>query len=114
MFLRLWNFSLIMSFDYDIFGIKRTKKQKQRDRLEANKRKGRAGEEDVKLKYMLNGWEIRKTGKGHDFVAEKRDNFGFGRVIKRKYVEVKTGNAKQSKLQRKTKPKVERVDPLFY
>ena len=102
-----------MSFDFDILGIKKSKKRRQRDQLEANKRKGRAGENEVRIKYAMQGYEVSRTGKGSDLQVIKSD-FCTGKVVESKKVEVKTGNAKLSKLQRKAKPKVERVNPLFY
>jgi hypothetical protein len=102
-----------VSFDFDIFGRKRTKKQRQRDQLADNKRKGRAGEDTVAMNYTLRGYEVERTGKGSDFRVRKRDLWT-GRVVESKLVEVKTGKGKASKLQRKKKAKVERVDPFFY
>jgi hypothetical protein len=101
----------------DIFG-KPSKKQRQREVLDANRRKGRAGESDVRAKYEMNGYEVERTGKGHDFRVRKRDLWT-GRVKESKVVEVKTGKAKLSPLQKKTKKKksnykVEHADPWFY
>ena len=109
-----------MSFDFDslFWGKEKSKKQKKRERLAVNRAKGRAGEEIVVSRYVLSGYEVERTGKGHDFRVRRRDPFT-GRVVESKLVEVKTGKAKLSKLQKRTKKKksnykVERVDPLFY
>jgi len=101
----------------DFFGRKIPKKALKREVLEENQRKGRAGEDAVRMKYAMQGYEVERTGKGHDFRVKKRDIFT-GRVTQSKVVEVKTGDAKLSKLQKKTKRKksnykVERVDPFF-
>lgn len=104
--------------DYDIFGRKKSKKQRKREILAENRAKGRAGEDIVRMKYALQGYEVERTAKGSDFRVRRRDLFT-GRVVERKVVEVKTGKAGLSKLQKKTKKrkkryKVERVEPLFY
>jgi hypothetical protein len=102
----------------DLFGRKRSKKEIKREVLSENKAQGRAGEQTVRAKYAMQGYETERTGRGHDFRARKRD-FVTGRVIESKVVEVKTGKAKLSKLQRKTKKrqsnyKVERVQPFHW
>jgi len=94
------------------------KKQRRRRQLRDSQRKGRTGEEIVRWRYETMGYKMERTGKGSDFKATKRD-WLTGRVAERKHIEVKTGKAKLSELQRKTKKKkrnykVERVDPLFY
>ncbi|VVB81628.1 Uncharacterised protein [uncultured archaeon] len=99
------------------FGPKSTK-QIRRETVERNRQQGRAGEEQVKTQYALRGYEMERTGRGSDFRARKRD-WLTGRVTESKLVEVKTGNAKTSKLQERTKRKqsnykVERVRPLFF
>jgi len=50
------------------------------------------------------GYEVERTGRGHDYVRRKRDLFT-GRVTRTEYVEVKSGNAQLSDLQKKTKKK---------
>jgi hypothetical protein len=95
-----------------------TKKQKKRRKLEEARRKGRAGEEAYKFGAMLRGAEVERTGRGHDYIERRRDLFT-GKVST-KYVEVKTGRAELSKLQRKTKKKmkerytVAREQPIIY
>lgn len=96
----------------------RSKKQRQRDQIRQSQRKGRAGEDQVRTQYMIQGYKMERTGKGHDFKATRK-NFFTGRT-ETKYVEVKTGNAQLSPLQQKTKKKhkghyvEERVEPWWY
>jgi len=95
-----------------------SKKQKARLVIDRNRRRGKIGEDMVRTRYIMRGYEVERTGRGHDFKVRKRDPFT-GRVIETKYVEVKTGNAKLSKLQEETKNKkrnykVERVKPFFW
>ena len=80
---------------FDVF--KRSRKEINR----SNQEQGKAGEEQVKAKYELNGYKVTRTGKGHDYRATKK-NWWTGKR-ETKYVEVKTGNAKLSPLQRKKK-----------
>ena len=103
--------------DY-ILGKKKSKKQRKRDVLAENRAKGRAGERLVAMKYGLGGYEVERTGKGHDFRVRRRHPLT-GRVVESKVVEVKTGKAQLSELQRKAKKKkrnykVERVDPPLF
>lgn len=95
-----------------------SKKEKNRARIRENQRKGKAGEDLVRMNYELQGYEVERTGKGHDFRVRRRDLFT-GRVVESKVVEVKTGKAKLSQLQEKSKKKrsnykVERVEPFLY
>ena len=96
-----------------------TKKQRKRRKLAEARRKGAAGEETYKWQATLQGKEVERTGRGHDFIERKRD-FLTGRVTSTKYVEIKTGKARLSKLQKKTKKKkkgaykVVREEPLIY
>jgi hypothetical protein len=106
-----------MSFG-DAFGGRKSQKQKKRETLEANRARGRAAERQAEVSSYLSGYEVERTGRGSDFRLTKRELFT-GKVIERKLVEVKSGKAKLSELQRKTKKKksnykVFRVDiPLF-
>ncbi len=64
-----------------------------------NQEQGREGERKARAKYEMVGYEVTRTGKGHDFKATKRDPIsGKKSTI---YVEVKTGNSKLSPLQKK-------------
>ena len=79
-----------------------------------NAAKGEAGERRVMERYKAAGWKIERTGHGHDFKATRND----GLASKTRYVEVKTGNAKLSPLQKRKKRRlgkkyvVENGDPL--
>ncbi|RLJ01426.1 MAG: hypothetical protein DRP10_04100 [Candidatus Aenigmatarchaeota archaeon] len=101
---------------FEIFPI--SKKEKKKIIIKENQRKGKMAEDIVKMKYLLHGYEVERTGKGHDFRVRKRDLFT-GKVTESKVIEVKSGRAKLSKLQQKIKKrkknyKVERVEPIFY
>jgi len=101
------------------FGFKKPKKQRKREVLEENIRKGRAAEEQYKLNAMMRGMEVERTGKGSDYIERKRDLLT-GRVVSSRKVEVKSSRtAPLSKLQKKTRKrgssyKVVREEPLFY
>ena len=94
---------------FDIF--KRSRKEVIKD----NQQQGKAGEEQVKAKYELNGYKVTRTGRGHDYRATKKNWLNGKRETK--YVEVKTGNSKLSPLQKKKKRQLgskyveERVNP---
>ena len=93
---------------FNIF--KKSKRQQIRD----NADQGREGEAQVRSKYEMNGYDVKRTGPGADYRVTKR-NWLTGKKVT-KYVEVKTGNAKLSPLQKKKRKqyggsyKVERVD----
>ncbi|MFH0954607.1 MAG: hypothetical protein V1777_00690 [Candidatus Micrarchaeota archaeon] len=70
------------------------------------------------MRYQIKGYDVERTPHGKDFVVRKRSVWT-GRVIETKHIEVKTGGAKLSKLQRKMKKeksnyRVERTNPIFY
>ena len=88
----------------DIFGRKITKKQIKREVIDENRRKGKAAEDSYVMKARLSGYEVERTGKGHDFRVRKRDPFT-GKVTYSGVREIKSGNAKLSKLQQRTKKK---------
>ncbi|MBS3147583.1 hypothetical protein J4219_01735 [Candidatus Woesearchaeota archaeon] len=95
----------------DMWGRRRSTKEIKREVLAQNRRRGREGEEVAKMQLALQGYETERTGRGSDLRARRRDFTG--RVIESKLIEVKTGNAKLSALQKKTKPRVMRVRTLF-
>ena len=72
--------------------------------LNENRRKGKAAEESYKLRAQMSGYEVERTSRGHDFKVRKRDRVT-GNVTYTGYREIKSGNAKLSKFQRKTKKK---------
>jgi hypothetical protein len=86
----------------DIFGKKIPKKQLKREVIAENRRKGKAAEQSYVMRAKLSGYEVERTGRGHDYKIRKRDPWT-GRVVYTGYREVKSGNAKLSKLQQKTK-----------
>ncbi len=95
-----------------------TKKQRKRATLNENKRRGKAAEEQAMTRDRMMGYEVERTGRGHDYRRRQRDIFN-GRVTRSEVVEVKSGNAKLSPLQKKTKKKssnyrVVREDPFFF
>ncbi|MDH7593844.1 MAG: hypothetical protein QHG99_05760 [Methanomicrobiales archaeon] len=72
------------------------------------------------MKDRLAGYEVERTGRGHDYVRKERNLFT-GKVTKTEYVEVKSSKtAPLSPLQKKTKKKkkgnykVVREDPFFF
>ena len=69
---------------------KPTKKEINREKTERIRQQGREGENFVKTKWQLRGYEVERTGKGHDFYVRKRDPLT-NRVTDSKYVEVKNG-----------------------
>jgi hypothetical protein len=80
---------------FDIF------KKSRREIIRENQSKGKEGEEHIRRKYEFNGYKVERTGKGHDFKAERKDWLTGKKETK--YIEVKTGNSKLSDLQRKKK-----------
>jgi len=93
---------------FDVF--KKSRKQVNQE----NQEQGRSGERKIKEEYEFSGYKVTRTGKGHDLKAEKKDWFGNKTT---KYIEVKTGNSKLSKLQKKKRGRlgekyvVERLEP---
>jgi hypothetical protein len=104
-------------FDEPLFG-SRSEKQRKRDQVRQNSRKGRAAEDQVATELQLEGYEVERVHEGADFLAKRRD-FLTGEVVEEKKVEVKTGNAKLSERQRKERRRTEnyevrRRNPLFF
>jgi len=102
----------------DIFGRKKSKKEIKREVIAENRVKGRAAEYFYAMRARLAGLEVERTGRGHDFRVRKRNPFT-GRVVYSGLREVKSGNARLSELQQKTKKKksnykVIREQPMFW
>ena len=103
----------------DIFGRKKSKKQIKREVLAENRMRGRAAEDSYMTRAQLAGYEVERTGRGHDFRVRKRDMLT-GRVTYSGVREIKSSpTAPVSKLQKKMKKKksnykVIREKPLFY
>lgn len=76
-------------------------KKNKKEIIRENQSRGKDAEEHIKRKYEFNGYKVTRTGRGHDFKAEKRDWLSGKKEIK--HIEVKTGNSKLSDLQRKKK-----------
>jgi hypothetical protein len=97
----------------------KSKKQHKNEQLRSNVQKGRRAEEMAMFNAMIQGKEVERTGRGHDFVTRERDLFN-GRVRRTEYHEVKSGGAELSKLQRKMKKKkgssykVDRYDDFLF
>jgi hypothetical protein len=88
----------------DIWGNKIPKKQIKREVLEENRRRGKAAEDAYVMRAEFAGYEVERTGRGHDFRVRKRDPWT-RKVTYSGVREVKSGKAKLSKLQSKTKKK---------
>jgi len=93
--------------------------EKRRRVSRESQRKGKAAEEIVKQHYQLRGYEVTRTGRGHDFKAIKRDLLG--RIVDVVYIEVKYGDSQLSDVQWESSKehrghyRVERVVlPAFY
>jgi hypothetical protein len=102
----------------DVFGNDIPEKQLKKEVIAENRRKGKAGEESFRLRAVINGREVERSPKGKDFIVRKKDIMT-GKVTRTEHVEVKTGNAKLSELQKKTKKKksnyrVVREKPMYW
>jgi hypothetical protein len=104
-------------FDEPLFG-SRSKKDRKREQIRLNSRKGKAAENQVRTELQMEGYEVERTHEGADFRAKKRDLLT-GEVVEEKKVEVKSGRASLSEKQKREKKKsdnyeVRRRDPLFF
>jgi len=71
------------------------------NKIKFNKLNGRAGEILHGIKKLGEGLYIKRTGWGSDYSIQR--NYLTGQTFPKELHEVKTGNAKLSKLQRKTR-----------
>ena len=99
------------------FGDFFTEKQRKRLTLIQNKDRGRVAEDMAVMYYASNGYEVERTGRGSDFRVRKRNPWT-GQVTSTGLREIKSGNAKVSALQTKTKKKssnykVDRFNNIF-
>lgn len=106
-----------MSLFDNLFG-GRSEKDRKREQMRRNRRKGKAAEDQVEMELVMEGFEVERTHEGADFNARRR-NLLTGEVLEKKKVEVKSGNARLSERQRKEKQRsdnyeVRRRDPLFF
>lgn len=104
-------------FDDPLFG-GTSEKERKRDRMRRNRRKGKAAEDMVATELLMEGYEVEPVHEGADFHAKRRDLLT-GEVIEEKKVEVKSGNARLSEKQRRERRRsdnyeVRRRDPFFF
>lgn len=76
-------------------------KIRKQNRLALNKMKGKFEENLSAAGWASKGYDVKRTGRGSDFEVTKK-NFFTGKVEDKRLVEVKSGKAKLSKLQKKT------------
>lgn len=88
----------------DIFGRRISKKQQKKEVLAENRTKGKAAEEAYVMGATLRGAQVERSPHGRDFIERQTDMFT-GKVTRTTHIEVKSGHAKLSKLQQKTKRK---------
>ena len=103
----------------NLFGFGRPTKK---ERISTNRRKGLAAETEVaNSDAIFGGWATKKRNKGLDF-EQNRFNILTGKNEKR-FKEIKSGNAKLSKYQKKEfdslkkqghNVSVDRRDPIYY
>jgi len=72
--------------------------------------KGKLAEQIAKNDYRKRGYKIIPTTIGSDFIAKKIDSKSFHNS---EYVEVKSGNAKPTKLQKRMMKKVRKEGKLY-
>ncbi|MFA4820279.1 MAG: hypothetical protein WC613_04970 [Candidatus Aenigmatarchaeota archaeon] len=104
---------------HDLLGRPIPKREIKRQVLEENKARGCAAENAFVMRSQLDGYEVERTGRGHDFKLRRRDILT-GKVTRTEYAEVKSSpTAPVSRLQKKTKKKtknyrVVREQPWFF
>ncbi|MEM3625689.1 MAG: hypothetical protein QXF35_03980 [Candidatus Bilamarchaeaceae archaeon] len=81
------------------------KKERKRHTLEMNKARGSLFENIAMARSEAMGREVKRTGRGSDYV-ERKINPITGKKGKPTYVEVKTGRARLSPLQKKEKVEI--------
>jgi hypothetical protein len=104
-------------FDGSLFG-SQSEKDRKREQMQRNSRKGKAAENQVRTELQMEGYEVERTHEGADFNAKKRDLLT-GEVVEEKKVEVKSGRASLTEKQKREKRnsdnyEVRRRDPLFF
>ena len=73
---------------------------RRRSAIRRNAAQGRRAERMIRRKYENRGYDVRRTGYGHDFKATRYGMFG-GKETK--FIEVKSGNSELSPTQRRAK-----------
>lgn len=81
-----------------------TAKQNKRKTIRTNAAKGKRVEDKVKREYKKRGYDVKPTGKGHDFKATKTSPSTGKKTTK--FVEVKSGDAKLTPTQQKSKKRL--------
>lgn len=78
-------------------------KKNRREINRENQSQGKEGEEHIRRKYEFNGYKVKRTGRGHDFKAERKDWLTGKKETK--VIEVKTtkNSPRLSELQKKKK-----------
>jgi hypothetical protein len=106
-------------FGFNLFGGKRTKKQRRRDQCNENRERGLQKQRMDELTYRMQGYEVTRRKTGCDFEAT-RTNLWTGRKA-HVYVESKSSSTApmrplQKKMQKKKKGhyRVERGNGLFF
>lgn len=104
-------------FHVDLFG-PRSDKERRREQLRRNRRKGRAAEDQVAMELRFEYDEVERTHTGADFIARRRD-WVTGEVTEETKVEVKAGNASLSDRQQRERRRsedceVRRRHPVFF
>lgn len=84
---------------------KNVRNARKRSTLNVNKVRGRMAENVFAGIQGMGGNTVTRTGKGHDYKVTHRHPIT-GEYEGTTYHEIKTGNAKLSKLQKKTKKKM--------
>jgi len=59
-------------FDEPLFG-GRSEKERKRERIRQNRRKGKTAEDQVEMELQMEGYEVERTHEGADFRAKRRD-----------------------------------------
>lgn len=92
-------------------------KRSRREINNANREQGKSAEDQIRAKWEIMGYKVKRTGRGHDFKA-----MGIDPLVGKKityYIEVKSGDSKPTQLQKQMRKKygkryvVERVNGPF-
>jgi hypothetical protein len=76
---------------------KESESDKRRRKSRENHAKGKAVENLIRDRYILHGYIVTRTGRGHDFKVTKKD--WHGKIIEVLNIEVKFGKSPLSSLQ---------------
>jgi len=81
-----------------------TKEEENGAKMAGIRNKGKEAEAESESRQSAAGREVIRTGRGSDYRVRERHSWA-GRITKSTSVEVKSGKAKPSKLQEKTRKK---------